>query len=109
MASARRLVMLVPRTDHRGERPSWYCAVCSEPWPCPVAKVELAEQYQQFPRGLVLYLGSCLLEAIDDWIAGDGGSSLDLYERFMSWAEVSDPKPSGRKVTSGPPSPARQA
>ncbi|GAA4609264.1 hypothetical protein GCM10023107_90770 [Actinoplanes octamycinicus] len=79
--------MLIPRTNHQGERPSWDCKACGEPWPCAVAKVELAEQYQRFPHGLAVLLGSYLIEAIDDWAAGSGGSPPDLYERFLGWCE----------------------
>ncbi|KUL39304.1 hypothetical protein ADL15_09940 [Actinoplanes awajinensis subsp. mycoplanecinus] len=79
--------MLVPRTDHQGERPSWDCKVCGRPWPCAVAKVELAEQYQRFPHGLVVYLSSCLIDAIDDWAAVPGGLPPDLYERFLGWSD----------------------
>ncbi|MBB4743786.1 hypothetical protein BJY16_007245 [Actinoplanes octamycinicus] len=52
-----------------------------------MAKVELAEQYQRFPHGLAVLLGSYLIEAIDDWAAGSGGSPPDLYERFLGWCE----------------------
>lgn len=79
-------MMLVPRTEHQGERPSWDCRVCGQPWPCAVAKVELAEQYQRSPRGLGLYLGSCLIEAIDDWAAGSAGAPAHLFERFVGWS-----------------------
>jgi hypothetical protein len=79
--------VLVPRTDHQGERPDWDCRVCGEPWPCAVAKVELAEQYQKFPHGLSVLLGSYLIEAIDDWAAGSSTVPAALYERFLGWAD----------------------
>ncbi|GGN96240.1 hypothetical protein GCM10010112_87330 [Actinoplanes lobatus] len=79
--------MLVPRTDHQGERPTWNCKVCGWPWPCAVAKVELAEQYQRFPRGLVVLLGSYMIEAVDDWAAGRR-TPPDLYERFLGWIDA---------------------
>ncbi|WP_433790968.1 hypothetical protein [Actinoplanes sp. CA-252034] len=79
--------MLVPRTEHVGERPSWDCRVCGGPWPCATAKVELAEQYRSFPHGLAIFLGSCMLEAIDDLAARTGGPPADLYERFLGWAD----------------------
>lgn len=80
--------MLVPRTEHQGARPGWDCKVCGGPWPCAVAKVELAEQYRGFPRGLVQFLGSCMLEAIDDWDAGSGGPPADLHGRFLGWVDT---------------------
>lgn len=77
--------MLVPRTEHVGERPSWDCRVCGLRWPCSTARDELSEQYRNFPHGLSVYLGSCMLEAIDDLAAGRGGPPADLYERFLGW------------------------
>ncbi|GAA2545262.1 hypothetical protein GCM10010435_12700 [Winogradskya consettensis] len=79
--------MLIPRTEHQGGRPTWDCRVCGQPWPCATAKVELAEQYQRFPHGLSVVVGSFLIEAIDDWAAGSGMPPPDLYERFLGWAE----------------------
>ncbi|GGN47060.1 hypothetical protein FHR83_007489 [Actinoplanes campanulatus] len=78
--------MLIPRTEHQGERPAWDCVVCGKPWPCAIAKVELVEQYQRFKNGLAIYLGSCLIDAIDDWAAGSGGPPPDLHERFLGWS-----------------------
>lgn len=79
--------MLVPRTEHQPQRPSWDCRACGESWPCATAKTELAEQYQRFFEGLSLYLGSCLIDAIDDWAAGSGRLPSDLYERFLGWSD----------------------
>jgi hypothetical protein len=81
--------VLVPRTDHQGERPAWDCRVCGGLWPCAVAKVELAEQYRDFPHGLSVLLRSYLIEAIDDWAGRAGGPPPDLYERFLGWANAS--------------------
>ena len=82
--------MLVPRTAHQGERPAWDCKVCGEPWPCAVAKVELAEQYRKFQYGLSLLLGSYLIEAIDDYSARTSGGPPDLYGRFLGWIDDSE-------------------
>ncbi|GAB1694930.1 hypothetical protein KRM28CT15_67330 [Krasilnikovia sp. M28-CT-15] len=81
--------MLMPRTEHQAARPSWECRACGQAWPCAAAKVELAEQYQRFPTGLAIYLGSCLVEAIDDWAANARGAAPDLYDRFLGWARGS--------------------
>ena len=51
-------------------------------------KVELGEQYRRFPHGLLIVVGSFLIEAIDDWAAGSGGAPPDLYERFLGWADA---------------------
>jgi hypothetical protein len=81
-------IMLIPRTEHIGERPSWDCRVCGEPWPCAPAKVELGEQYGGWPTGLSLYVSSCLLEAIEDMRTTGDGSPTRLFDRFMSWTHV---------------------
>jgi hypothetical protein len=73
----------VPRTEHIGERPQWNCVACGRPWPCPTAKAELAEEYGMPSSTLTFYLGSCLLEALEDW---SGGTPVDLYERFLGWS-----------------------
>jgi hypothetical protein len=75
----------VPRTEHVGDRPNWDCRVCGGAWPCATAKVELVEEFGMPSSSLAFFLGSCLLEAIDDWAAGSGGPPVDLYERFLGW------------------------
>ncbi|BEL06392.1 hypothetical protein Q0Z83_045830 [Actinoplanes sichuanensis] len=92
--------MLVPRTDHQAERPLWDCTTCGEPWPCAVAKVELVEQYRDFPHGLAVLLGSFLVEAIDDWAAATSGPPADLYERFLGWSK---PSSAPRRTRTGRP------
>ncbi|MEV6350920.1 hypothetical protein [Actinoplanes sp. NPDC051851] len=52
----------------------------------------MAEQYQKFPQGLSIYVGSCLVEAIDDWAAGFGRAPADLYERFLGWTDKPPPR-----------------
>jgi hypothetical protein len=78
----------MPQTEHIGVRPGWDCRVCAQPWPCATAKVELAEEHQAARGALTFYLGSCMLEAIDDWAAGAGGPPADLFERFLGWSEA---------------------
>ncbi len=80
--------MLVPRTEHQGSRSALDCKVFGESWPCVAAKTELVEQYQQLPHTLTAYLGSCMLEAIDGWAAGSGGSTTNRYQRFLGWANA---------------------
>jgi len=76
---------LCPRTEHLARRPSWDCLVCEQPWPCAVAKVDLAEQFARWPAQLTLYLGATMYEAIEDMRAGAGGSPAGLGERFLGW------------------------
>jgi hypothetical protein len=92
-------VVLIPRTGHQPERPSWDCRACAEPWPCAVAKVELAEQYHRFPQGLFLYLTSCLIDIIDDrsGCRKNVGGESRLYDRLVSWADALLPEPGGEE------------
>ncbi|BBH65313.1 hypothetical protein ACTI_19980 [Actinoplanes sp. OR16] len=80
-------MMLVPRTDHQAERPTWDCKTCGEPWPCATAKVELADQYHRFPHGLTIVIGSYLVEAIDDWATDTSRPPPNLYARFLGWTD----------------------
>ncbi len=78
--------MLVSRTEHNAERPSWQCRVCYQPWPCADAKIDLAEQYQRSRTMLMLFMSSCMAEAIDDLRWGTG-SPAGLYDRFLGWVQ----------------------
>jgi len=78
--------MLVPRTEHLAERPSWDCRVCAQPWPCAVAKVDLASEFVGRPTELMLYLSANMYEAIEDMRAVARGSPAGLSERFLHWA-----------------------
>jgi hypothetical protein len=40
----------------------------------------------ELPHGFALYLGSCLIEAIDDWAGRVGEAPSDLYEAFLGWS-----------------------
>ncbi len=77
----------MPRTEHVADRPSWDCRVCGQPWPCPVAKCQLAEQYHRFPAGLSIFMASCLHEAIEDLAGSDASVPADLFERFLTWVK----------------------
>jgi hypothetical protein len=84
--------MLVPRTEHDADRPSWECRVCGQSWPCANAKVDLVEQYQRGRTMLILFLCSCMVEAIDDLVRS-GGVPADLYDRFLGWVRPAMPLP----------------
>ena len=47
--------------------------------------MELVEEFGEAGNSLAFFLGSCLIEAIDDWAARAGGPPVDLYERFLGW------------------------
>lgn len=81
------LIRTIPaRPEHVAERPSWDCRVCGQPWPCAVAKVDLAEQFARRPTALTLYLSANLYEAIEDMRVATRGSPAGLSGRFLDWA-----------------------
>jgi hypothetical protein len=80
-----RASMLLPRTEHLPARPTWDCQVCADPWPCPPAKIDLAEQYARFPAGLAIYMASVMYDAIGDLTTVGEPTPADLYERFLAW------------------------
>ncbi|GIF44644.1 hypothetical protein [Actinoplanes xinjiangensis] len=71
--------MLVPRTPHQPDRPTWDYLACGEPWPCALGKAELAEQGAVHRRSLRLYLESCAIDMIDN--RADGHRASDSPER----------------------------
>ena len=77
----------MPETWHHPRRPGWDCVVCREPWPCPPAKVDLAEEYANDRVSLLVYLSMQLYDAIDDSAANKGQPEpADLFDRFLGWA-----------------------
>lgn len=78
-------VMLAARPEHIAQRPSWDCRACGQPWPCAVAKVDLAEQFARRPTELTLYLSANMYEAIEDMRAATRGTPAGLSGRFLDW------------------------
>jgi hypothetical protein len=72
--------------EHVGQRPNWDCRICAEPWPCPVAKVELIAEFRGFPSVLSIYMSAQMYDAANDFMSHGAGPPADLYERFLSWA-----------------------
>jgi hypothetical protein len=91
-------MMLVPRTPHQPNRPTWDCLACGEPWPCAPGKVELAEQGAVHRRSLRLYLESCAIDMIDDRADGHRARPRDnaIYDRILGWLDASQPGPVDR-------------
>jgi hypothetical protein len=77
--------MPVPRIEHVAGRPTWNCRHCGWPWPCPIAKNDLAEQYHGSPSGLTVFMASCMYEALEDLTTSAAPVPVDLFERFISW------------------------
>jgi hypothetical protein len=73
-------------TPHLGQRPTWACAACHQPWPCAQAKRELLTEFHRFPSSLIVYMSSYLTEAMDDLTAPNATAPPDLWDRFLGWA-----------------------
>ncbi|MFY1695832.1 hypothetical protein [Solwaraspora sp. WMMA2101] len=73
-----------PGVVHTPHRPSWMCAACpvDTPWPCPPARIQLAEAYAGEPIALSVDIGEMLPMAAEEAGVTD---PAELYERFVSW------------------------
>jgi hypothetical protein len=69
-------------SEHTPARPGWGCRVEGEPWPCPLAREKLREEYVESPTATSLYLHHQQRAYMDDnpdyILAG-------LHERFYAW------------------------
>jgi hypothetical protein len=75
--------------NHLGDRPSWDCLACTQPWPCAHAKDELLTEFRRYPSSLAIYMSSYMCEALSDLTAHGEAPPPDLYERFLSWVRPS--------------------
>ncbi|MFI7658874.1 hypothetical protein ACIBTW_08295 [Micromonospora parva] len=78
-----------PRRPHLPLRPLWLCRVCAAPWPCPVARLTLRQEYAHDCVGLSVYLCAVLHEAVADLYRlnpHDGPDPAALFTRFVGWA-----------------------
>jgi hypothetical protein len=69
-------------TAHLPSRPTWNCAGCGAPWPCPSRRGQLLAEYEGASVSLALFMTANFVEAASDlsWV-----SAGDLYGRFFSW------------------------
>ena len=74
--------------EHVGERPTWDCRVCTEPWPCAIAKSELDAEFRHFPSMLTIYMYTQMEDAVDDFMTNGSGPPSDLYDRFIAWVRA---------------------
>lgn len=73
------------RERHLGERPTWLCRACGDPWPCVEARRELRVEFRWFPSVFKIYMIGQMVDAAADLEPDGGGPSAALYERFLSW------------------------
>jgi hypothetical protein len=73
------------RIEHIRVRPSWDCAACGQPWPCPNAKEDMLREFGEFHSVLTIFMATQMYEAFDDLTAHGAVAPPELYERFLSW------------------------
>ncbi|MEU7802113.1 hypothetical protein AB0J14_21150 [Micromonospora arborensis] len=77
------------RRPHLPLRPLWLCRVCAGPWPCPVARLTLRQEYADDQIALSIYLCTVLHDAAADLYRlnpHDGPDPAALFTRFLGWA-----------------------
>ena len=72
-------------SDHVGDRPTWDCRVCGQPWPCADAKSRLRDEFRTSPSFLSIYMSAQMIDAARDLTAHGADPPADLYERFLLW------------------------
>jgi hypothetical protein len=73
---------------HLGERPTWICRVCGDPWPCAGARRELRIEFRWFPSVFKIYMMGQMADAAADLEPGAAGPSAAMYERFVAWLPI---------------------
>jgi len=74
--------------NHTGDRPSWDCVACGQPWPCANAKDLLITEFRGYPSVLAIYMSAQMCEAVLDLTAHGTEPPTDLFDRFMSWVHL---------------------
>jgi hypothetical protein len=72
--------------DHMPVRPDWTCMVCGHLWPCVDRRTALLAEHGSDRLSLLMYLASCLDDALTDLPRPSEAGDLDLYARFLGWA-----------------------
>ncbi len=68
--------------EHLPTTPGWECTACGAEWPCATKQSQLLAEYGGASAGLAVYLGSCLVAAVQDL------PTLPLARartRFLGW------------------------
>ena len=72
---------------HVALRPSWVCAGCGVPWPCPTRRRQLRAEYNGGRPELSALMGYYLDQAQSDV---PSASPAGLDQRFVGWIESDD-------------------
>ena len=86
--------------EHNRVRPSWICAVCGQPWPCPDARNALLHEFGRFPSVLTVFMATQMYDAFDDLAAQGRLPTTVLHERFLGWIPIPPPEAEGGDVAS---------
>jgi hypothetical protein len=70
---------------HLGDRPTWICRACGDPWPCAGARRNLRIEFRWFPSVFKIYMMGQMGDAAADLEPDSTGPSAALYDRFLSW------------------------
>jgi hypothetical protein len=76
---------------HEPCRPSWDCADCGEPWPCPSRRTALLREFLPERVGLLMFMSRLMLDAIDDFFTQGTGQVAGMHERFLGWVPWVEP------------------
>lgn len=78
------------RSAHVPHRPTWRCSGCLRPWPCPVARTELLEEYADTPASLAIYLDDMASWA--QWDLLGTGTAIEVRRRITGWVASAQPE-----------------
>ncbi|TDB70999.1 hypothetical protein [Micromonospora sp. KC721] len=67
---------------HVPRRPSWQCAGCGDPWPCPDRRRRLLAEYADNAAAVSVYLGMQLVDAASELRHQPAEA---LHARFLGW------------------------
>ena len=90
--------VFAPTRDHEkhiGDRPTWNCRACGDPWPCTGARGDLRIEFRRFPSVFKIYMMGQMADAAADLEPDNAGPYAALYDRFLSWL----PAPAQRRRT----------
>lgn len=68
--------------EHLPTPPGWFCTGCGAAWPCPTKQSQLLVEFGGASAGLAVYLGTCLVAAVQDLPAL---SLAQARDRFLGW------------------------
>lgn len=68
--------------DHQPQRPDWRCSTCTQPWPCPLRKIGLLNEFGHHTAQLHIFMVAAGVDFLRDQPDVTGG---EVYDRFLAW------------------------